>query len=86
MSLDDSKVLTTCELYSGPSLLVSQPELEALELEQEQLPPEQMQMESDDLELTEPLELGPDEHIAVSIGTVMLLTILTTMTARILML
>ncbi|XP_026314443.1 zinc finger protein 236-like [Hyposmocoma kahamanoa] len=66
VSLDDSKVLTTCELYSGPSLLVSQPELEALELEQEELPPEQLQMESDDLELAEPLELGLDEHIAVT--------------------
>uniref|UniRef100_A0A2H1V658 SFRICE_004289 n=1 Tax=Spodoptera frugiperda TaxID=7108 RepID=A0A2H1V658_SPOFR len=59
-SLEDSKVLTTCELYSGPSLLVPQPEYEQLELEHEQL---ELEPEQEELEqLPEELVLDGHEH------------------------
>ncbi|CAB3250626.1 unnamed protein product [Arctia plantaginis] len=58
--LDENKVMTTCELYSGPSLLVPQPKLEQLELASEPL-------EQEDLEqLQEQLVLEGHEHMPVT--------------------
>ncbi|KAH9633582.1 hypothetical protein HF086_016316 [Spodoptera exigua] len=58
--LDPEQVLTTCELYSGPSLLVPQPEYEQLELEHEQL---ELEPEQEELEqLPEELVLDGHEH------------------------
>ncbi|PZC86000.1 hypothetical protein B5X24_HaOG214365 [Helicoverpa armigera] len=65
--LQDGKMLTTCELYSGPSLLVPQPEYEHLELEQDQLELEQEQLQQEDIEqLPEDLVLDHDQNIPVT--------------------
>lgn len=62
-SLDSNKVLTTCELYSGPSLLVPEPEYEQLELEQEQL---ELEQEQELEQLPEELVLDGHKHMPVS--------------------
>uniref|UniRef100_A0A2A4JHE2 Uncharacterized protein n=2 Tax=Noctuidae TaxID=7100 RepID=A0A2A4JHE2_HELVI len=59
--LQDSKMLTTCELYSGPSLLVPQPQYEQLELEQEPLQHEELEQLPEELVLE-----GHDQNIPVT--------------------
>lgn len=62
-------MLTTCELYSGPSLLVPQPEYEQLELEHEQLELQHEQLEQEELQqLPEEMVLeGHDQNMPVSV-------------------
>lgn len=61
VGLDETKVMTTCELYSGPSLLVPQPKLEQLELEPAPLEQEELE------QLQEQLVLEEHEHMPVSV-------------------
>ncbi|XP_075992743.1 uncharacterized protein LOC142987689 [Anticarsia gemmatalis] len=79
--LDESKVLSTCELYSGPSLLVPQPELQQLELEAEQLEHEEMEQIDADSYVMEGAEHMPvtDEqgnplHFTMQDGTRLAIT------------